>query len=77
MNAQQRYYRTPKGKAAKARYARGKRISTDREYAWKRHGIDMDYQRYIQLLDECGTAVSCALQKKMSFGCPYKVSGAH
>jgi hypothetical protein len=53
--AGQRYKRSTKGRAAHKRYIESGRRNIDaRNYAWKRHGIDMDYSRYLKLVEACG-----------------------
>jgi len=59
MTPTQKYRKSSKGIAAKKRYNEGKGIATNRNYAWKRHGIDMDYSRYLKMVEECQD--SCVL----------------
>lgn len=60
MTPQQKYYRSKKGKESRSRYRAGRGIVTDREYAWKRQGITLTYQEYLQMVEDCeGLCVLC------------------
>lgn len=53
MTPTQRYRRSPKGLATRKRYREGRGKITDRIIAWRRQGIDITYERYLAMIEEC------------------------